>query len=47
METGAALRLFNAGEFSWTLETNALINRGMKLLGAKVYKRYRLYERLL
>jgi hypothetical protein len=38
---------FNAGEFSWTLETNALINRGMKLLGAKLYKRYRIYERPL
>lgn len=36
---------FNAGEFSWTLENNALINRGMKLLGAEVYKRYRIYER--
>ena len=38
---------FPGGEFSWTLENNALINRGMKLLGAKVYKRYRVYERAL
>ncbi len=38
---------FNAGEFSWTLENNVLINRGMKLLGAEIYKRYRIYERLL
>jgi len=38
---------FNAGEFSWTLENNMLINRGMKLLGAEVYKRYRIYERAL
>ncbi len=38
---------FNAGEFSWTLENNALINRGMKLLGAEIYKRYRIYERPL
>ncbi|MGH7449923.1 MAG: GNAT family N-acetyltransferase [bacterium] len=38
---------FNSGEFSWTLENNALINRGMKLLGAEVYKRYRIYERPL
>jgi len=36
---------FPAGEFSWTLENNTLINRGMKLLGAEVYKRYRIYER--
>jgi hypothetical protein len=38
---------FHQGEFSWTLENNALINRGMKLLGAEVYKRYRIYERAL
>lgn len=36
---------YHQGEFSWTLENNALINRGMKLLGAEVYKRYRIYER--
>jgi GNAT superfamily N-acetyltransferase len=36
---------FNAGDFSWTLESNTLINRGMKLLGAKLYKRYRFYQR--
>ncbi len=35
---------FDSGEFSWTLENNDLINRGMKLLGAKVYKRYRIYD---
>jgi hypothetical protein len=38
---------FRAGEFSWTLETNTLINRGMKLLDARIYKRYRIYERPL
>lgn len=38
---------FNAGDFSWTLESNTLINRGMKLLGAKLYKRYRIYEKPL
>lgn len=36
---------FPAGEFSWTLENNDLINRGMELLKAKIYKRYRIYER--
>jgi len=30
-------------EFSWTLETNHLINRSMKLFGADIYKRYRVY----
>ena len=32
-------------EFSWTLESNELINRSMKLFGAKVYKRYRIYQK--
>jgi len=38
---------FDSGEFSWTLENNDLINRAMKLLAAKVYKRYRMYDRAL
>ena len=38
---------FHQGEFSWTLENNALINRGMRLLGAEIYKRYRIYERTI
>ncbi len=38
---------FDSGEFSWTLENNNLINRGMSLLGAKIYKRYRMYDRPL
>jgi len=36
---------FPQGEFSWTLENNALINSGMELLNGKIYKRYRIYER--
>lgn len=38
---------FDSGEFSWTLETNIPINRGMQLLGANLYKKYRLYEKPL
>ncbi|MGH7495263.1 MAG: hypothetical protein ACREOO_23070 [bacterium] len=38
---------FGSGEFSWTLENNDLINRGMRLLGAEIYKRYRIYDRPL
>ncbi len=34
-------------EFSWTLENNELINRSMRLFGARVYKRYRIYRRAL
>jgi hypothetical protein len=34
-------------EFSWTLETNDLINRSMRLFGAEIYKRYRIYRKAL
>jgi hypothetical protein len=33
------------GELSWTLEDNAPVNAGIKLMGGKVYKRYRIYEK--
>jgi GNAT superfamily N-acetyltransferase len=33
------------GELSWTLEDNHRINLGIKSMGAKVYKKYRVYER--
>ncbi len=32
------------GEMSWILEDNTLMNRMLELLGAKLYKKYRLYE---
>jgi len=35
------------GELSWTLEDNAPVNVGIKFMGGKVYKRYRLFEREL
>jgi hypothetical protein len=35
------------GELSWTLEDNHPINLGIKAMGAKVYKTYRLYEKEL
>ena len=38
---------YRSCEFSWTLENNSLINRSMRLFGAKVYKRYRIYEKAL
>jgi hypothetical protein len=34
-------------ELSWTVEDNAPINSGIKLMGGKIYKIYRLYERAL
>jgi hypothetical protein len=38
---------YRSCEFSWTLESNDLINRSMQLFGAQVYKRYRIYEKPL
>ncbi len=35
------------GEFSWILEDNVLMNRALKLLGARHYKTYRIYEKAL
>jgi hypothetical protein len=35
------------GELSWTLEDNAPVNVGIKFMGGKIYKKYRLYERVL
>jgi hypothetical protein len=40
-------RGYGAGELSWTLEDNTQINRGIERMGAKVYKKWRLYERSL
>jgi hypothetical protein len=38
---------YRSCEFSWTLETNNLINRSMQLFGAEIYKRYRVYRKTL
>jgi hypothetical protein len=35
------------GELSWTVEDNAPINIGIKLMGGRIYKTYRVYERSL
>jgi hypothetical protein len=35
------------GELSWTLEDNGPVNTGIKLMGGKIYKTYRLYEKAL
>ncbi len=40
-------RNYYAAELSWVLESNDLMNRAIRLIGAKLYKRYRLYERPL
>jgi hypothetical protein len=35
------------GELSWTLEDNAPVNTAIKLMGGKVYKTYRIFEKAL
>jgi hypothetical protein len=35
------------GELSWTREDDAPINLGIRSMGAKLYKRYRVYQRSL
>jgi hypothetical protein len=32
------------GELSWTLEDNGPVNAGIKMMGGKIYKKYRVYE---
>lgn len=44
----AALRKgFREGEASWILDNNTMMNRALERLGARVYRRYRLYEKTL
>lgn len=38
---------FKRAEFSWVLEDNELMNRPLRLLGANVYKTYRIYSQQL
>lgn len=46
MEEGLK-RGYKAGELSWVLETNDLMNRPIQQMGGRPYKTYRLYERAL
>lgn len=47
MNQSAHLIGLERGELGWTLEDNAAINAGIRLMGGKVVKRYRIYEREL
>lgn len=38
---------YTAGELSWTLEDNYLINRAIETIGARMYKLYRIYHKPL
>jgi hypothetical protein len=47
MNRAAHLLGLRSGELSWTVEDNAPINVGIKLMGGRVYKTYRVFERAL
>jgi hypothetical protein len=47
MNRSAHLLGMKSGELSWTLEDNAPINVAIKLMGGRIYKTYRVYEREL
>jgi len=44
---GARQRGITSGEASWILENNTLMNRALENIGARVYRKYRLYEKAL
>jgi hypothetical protein len=35
------------GELGWTLEDNGRVNAGIQMMGARLYKTYRVYEKPL
>jgi hypothetical protein len=47
MNRAAHLCGIRDSELGWTLEDNAAINAGIRLMGGRVYKKYRIYEREL
>jgi hypothetical protein len=47
MNKSAHLLGMKSGELGWTLEDNAAINAGIRLMGGRIEKRYRVYEKAL
>lgn len=47
MNEGAQRVGMTWGELGWTLEDNAAVNAGIRMMGAKKYKTYRVYEKAL
>jgi len=47
MNEGGRRLGIKAGELGWTLEDNGAVNAGIKMMGGKPYKRYRVYEKEL
>jgi hypothetical protein len=47
MNRSAHLLGMKSGELGWTLEDNAAVNAGIRLMGGRIAKRYRIYEKTL
>ena len=47
MNEGGKKLGIDRGELGWTLEDNGRVNAGIQLMGAKLYKTYRVYEKSL
>jgi hypothetical protein len=47
MNEGGKRQSMSWGELGWTLEDNAAVNAGIRMMGAKKYKTYRIYEKSL
>jgi hypothetical protein len=47
MNEGGKRLGIKAGELGWTLEDNGAVNAGIKMMGGKAYKRYRVYEKTI
>jgi hypothetical protein len=47
MNHSAHLLGMKSGELGWTLEDNSAINAGIRLMGGRIEKRYRVYEKQL
>jgi hypothetical protein len=45
LEKNAVRKGYEWGEMSWQLEDNEAINRFVLSIGAKVYKKYRIFEK--
>jgi hypothetical protein len=45
MNQAADLLGMKSGELGWTLEDNAAVNAGIRLMGGRIEKRYRIYEK--
>ncbi len=43
----AAAKGYRWAEASWILETNDMMNRAIKMMSGEIYKRYRIYEKVL